>query len=154
MVHPTAPTATSKFKPYSYEMDSGISDYKLIKAWVESGDCVAHTYSSLREDARILAINRNKMLEAATNAFLCGKKDIARNLSRQGQLLNIQMKQLHVEAAKTIFSKRNPESLIRRGQVRTHSLLTHLLPHYLLLSLSLYYRLIYMDCIFKKLLHA
>lgn len=57
------------------------------------------------------------MLEAATNAFLCGKKDIARNLSRQGQLLNIQMKQLHIEAAKAIFSKRNPESLIRRGQV-------------------------------------
>lgn len=93
-----------------------------IKSWVESGKSVGKKYQELRKEARELAIARNKFLEEATNAYLGDRKDLAKRLSSKGRELNNLMKECHRTAAKEIFRQRNPESLIRRGQIDLHAL--------------------------------
>ena len=56
----------------------------LRSDWVDSGHSVAIDYATLREQARTLAIARNKCLEEATQAYLGGAKGIAKSLSTQG----------------------------------------------------------------------
>lgn len=82
--------------------------------WVESGESVCSNYKEQREDARTLAIARNKLLEEATQAYLRsgsafssllishrGAKDIARRLAKEGQELNKQMKASHYQVRST-----------------------------------------------------
>lgn len=90
--------------------------------WVLSGSAIATEYASFRAEARTLAISRNKLLEEATKAYLAGSKDIARKLSVQGQVMNSKMKACHKEAAKRIFSQRNPESQLAKGTLDLHGL--------------------------------
>ena len=47
-------------------------------------------------------------MSRATEAYLSGNKAAARSLSLSAHQLNSQVSQLHAEAAKSIFKKRNP----------------------------------------------
>lgn len=94
----------------------------LPSDWVDSGHSVAVDYATLREQARTLAIARNKMLEQATQAYLGGAKGIAKNLSAQGHQLNLQMKRCHTQAAKELFSRRNTRQSVTCGRVDLHGL--------------------------------
>ena len=55
-----------------------------LSEWVDSGQNISKEYEKYRSEARTLAIGRNSLLQEATNAYLAGKKDIAKNLSLQG----------------------------------------------------------------------
>jgi hypothetical protein len=57
-----------------------------------------------------------------TLCSLSGSKDVAKNLSKQGQALNQQMKELHLQAARKIFQSRNPKASLSKGQVDLHGL--------------------------------
>jgi DNA-nicking Smr family endonuclease len=91
--------------------------------WVDSGTSVAADYAKLREEARSLAIARNKFLEEATQAYMGGAKGLAKSLSAQGRALNVQMKACHLQAAKDIFSRRNTsQSILAKGRIDLHGL--------------------------------
>ena len=49
--------------------------------------------------------------------FFRGSKDLAKKLSRQGQEINKQMKECHLQAARRIFQSRNTKASINKGQV-------------------------------------
>jgi len=114
-----------------------------LSEWVSSGQSVANEYENSRREARSLALARNALLQEATNAYVAGKKDIAKNLSMQGQKMNTQMKELHLSAAKNIFCTRNQEALLKKGKVDMHglhvsealSVLEEILPLYKSLSI-------------------
>ena len=90
--------------------------------WVDSGNNVAKLYSDMREEARVLAIARNKMLEAATQAFRAGQGAQARALSAKGRELCDAMHSKHQECAKAIFASRNPRARLQSGVVDLHGL--------------------------------
>ena len=90
--------------------------------WVDSGGNVAQLYSEMREEARVLAIARNKMLEAATQAFRAGDGAQARALSAKGRELCDAMHSKHQECAKAIFASRNPRARLQSGVVDLHGL--------------------------------
>jgi len=114
-----------------------------LSEWVSSGQSVAKEYENSRREARSLALARNALLQEATNAYVAGKKDIAKNLSLQGQEMNRRMKELHLSAAKNIFCTRNQEALLKKGKIDMHglhvsealSVLEELLPLYKSLSI-------------------
>lgn len=91
---------------YNKFIDVSISNKIYISDWVSSGIKISEEYKALRSEARDLAISRNICLQESTNAFLANKKDVARNLSQQGQEINEKMKMCHLKAAKSIFNKR------------------------------------------------
>eukprot|EP01036_Dinobryon_divergens_P022641 gene22641-30919_t len=94
----------------------------LPSEWVESGQSVAVNYATLRCDAIEYAKGRNKLLEAATRAYLLGDRAVAKNLSNEGQRLNTLMKSCHEKAAQQIFRTRNSPQSLMRGQVDLHGL--------------------------------
>ena len=95
----------------------------LPSDWVDSGTSVAADYAKLRNEARNLAVARNKFLEEATQAYMGGAKGLAKSLSAQGQALNLQMKACHLQAAKEIFSRRNTsQSILAKGRIDLHGL--------------------------------
>jgi hypothetical protein len=88
-------------------IDVNISNKVYISDWVSSGVQISTEYKALRSQARELAISRNVCLQESTTSYLANKKDVARNLSLQGQEINEKMKKCHLQAAKSIFNKRN-----------------------------------------------
>lgn len=86
--------------------------------WLETGEAVGSMYSDLREDARDFARLRNACFEQARQAYLIGNGALARDLSRKGQLYNMQMKAAHGKAKENIYRQRNPASLDARAQDR------------------------------------
>ncbi|KAJ6847504.1 polyadenylate-binding protein-interacting protein 7-like [Iris pallida] len=71
-------------------------------------DMTGNMYTEMREDARDLARLRNVCFEQARQAYLIGNGALARELSRKGQLYNMQMKEAHGKARETIYRQRNP----------------------------------------------
>mmetsp|Transcript_6407 Transcript_6407/g.11094 ORF Transcript_6407/g.11094 Transcript_6407/m.11094 type:complete len:399 (+) Transcript_6407:395-1591(+) len=76
-------------------------------AWVETGDAIATTYSQYRETAAQAAVQRNRLFDAATHAYLRGDKAAARSLSAEGRKLQAVMEEEHQRAATAIFRERN-----------------------------------------------
>ncbi|OQS00801.1 hypothetical protein ACHHYP_02591 [Achlya hypogyna] len=76
--------------------------------WVDTGYEVSSQYKQSREQARHLALARNQCFMNATHAYRQGNKSLAKELSRQGQQYNAQMKDAHYAAASVIFEARNP----------------------------------------------
>ncbi|KDO25716.1 hypothetical protein SPRG_09015 [Saprolegnia parasitica CBS 223.65] len=89
--------------------------------WVDTGYQVSAQYKQARERARDLALARNQCFMNATHAYRQGNKSLAKDLSRQGQMYNAQMKDAHYEAASLIFEARNP-SYERDGLLDLHGL--------------------------------
>lgn len=58
---------------------------------------MSEEYAHYRRDARLNAINRNRLLTAASRAYLSGHRDEAKQLSQRGQEINILMKNAHKE---------------------------------------------------------
>ncbi|MCO5578796.1 hypothetical protein L7F22_032642 [Adiantum nelumboides] len=75
--------------------------------WLETGEAVANMYKDLREEARDHARVRNVYFEQARQAYLSGKKALARELAAKGQVHNGLMKDAHSKAGETIFQQRN-----------------------------------------------
>lgn len=117
-------SSSKKIIPLSKSNDQLVKKGKEISLseWVSSGQSVAKEYENFRKEARSLAIARNGFLQEATNAYIAGKKDIAKNLSLQGQKLNIKMKELHLSAAKNIFCTRNQEASLKKARLDMHGL--------------------------------
>jgi hypothetical protein len=76
-----------------------------------TGAVVASTYKALREEARGLAIARNKLLEEATQAYLRGAKDVAKNLSLSGHNINERMKECHAQVC-NVFCIAKPHHIV------------------------------------------
>ncbi len=74
---------------------------------VSTGGAVSAQYASAREDARTMALARNKLFEEATRAFQRGDKKLAKELGARGRELNETMHALHSAAAQGIFESRN-----------------------------------------------
>ena len=74
---------------------------------VSTGGAVSAQYASAREDARTMAVARNKLFEEATRAFQRGDKKLAKELGARGRELNEAMHELHSTAAQGIFESRN-----------------------------------------------
>lgn len=74
---------------------------------VSTGGAVSSQYANAREDARTMAIARNKLFEEATRAFQRGDKKLAKELGARGRELNETMHALHEHAAQGIFEARN-----------------------------------------------
>nr|AIZ68160.1 polyadenylate-binding protein-interacting protein 7-like protein [Albuca bracteata] len=91
---------------------------RAVPLWLETGDAVANMYSDLREDARDFARLRNACFEQARQAYLIGNGALARELSRKGQLYNMQMKAAHGKAKESIYRQRNPAAPDARTQDR------------------------------------
>ncbi|OQR96894.1 hypothetical protein THRCLA_07138 [Thraustotheca clavata] len=89
--------------------------------WVDTGAQVSLQYKKSRERARELALARNQCFMNATQAYRQGNKALAKELSRQGQMYNLQMKEAHYSAASIIFEARNP-NWIRDGMIDLHGL--------------------------------
>jgi DNA-nicking Smr family endonuclease len=137
-IETASPTATGASTSQSYKNGASRTAWggggatnssgksKLLPSeWVDSGKTVATDYAALREEARSLAIARNTLLEQATQAYLGGARDVAKNLSAEGRAMNERMKQCHVEAAQEIFSRRNTTASIMNhsvGRVDLHGL--------------------------------
>ncbi|KAJ6826893.1 polyadenylate-binding protein-interacting protein 7-like [Iris pallida] len=81
---------------------------RAAPVWLETGEAVGNMYTELREDARDFARLRNVCFEQARQAYLIGNGALARELSRKGQLYNMQMKEAHGKARETIYRQRNP----------------------------------------------
>ena len=60
-------------------------------------------YLQLRQEAREYAIHRNKFLQEATMAYMHGNRQTAKSLSQQGQQLNIQMKECHIQVRNNLL---------------------------------------------------
>ncbi|KAJ3344873.1 hypothetical protein HDU91_007525, partial [Kappamyces sp. JEL0680] len=75
--------------------------------WVSTGDALGNTYLAYRKDAIEAALNRNRLFQQATQAYLSGNKAAARALSMTAHQLNSQVSSLHQDAARSIFVKRN-----------------------------------------------
>ena len=59
------------------------------------GTAVSSEYFEARKHASEVARARNSLLDNATKAYVSGSKQLAKDLSLQGHLLNIEMKELH-----------------------------------------------------------
>jgi len=90
--------------------------------WVDSGSSVAGMYSAMRDEARQLAIARNKLLEEATRAFQSGQRAQAKALASRGRQMCAAMHAKHAECARAIFASRNPPSRLMGGVVDLHGL--------------------------------
>ncbi|CAN0089660.1 unnamed protein product [Pylaiella littoralis] len=94
------------------------------REWVSTGDAVAVQYEQARREAAELARARNKLFTSATEAFRRGGQGaIARDLARRGRELNSRMKEKHREAAREIFTSRNPgDQVFERRTMDLHGL--------------------------------
>jgi len=75
--------------------------------WVETGRAVAVHYEKERQKAKELASQRNRLYDAAQNAYKQGDGAAAKSLSDQARAIEQQMFQAHREAATALFGKRN-----------------------------------------------
>ena len=83
---------------------------------VSTGGAVSAQYANAREDARTMAIARNKLFEEATRAFQRGDKKLAKELGARGRELNETMHLLHAHAAQGIFEARNAGMQLAGGK--------------------------------------
>ncbi|KAH9251216.1 hypothetical protein BASA81_010912 [Batrachochytrium salamandrivorans] len=116
-------SASSGGESWSNTRDSTAASYSPIgdrvhlnSKWVSTGDTLAASYVEYRHEAIEVALNRNKLFQRATEAFLAGNKAAARALSLSAKRLNDEVEQLHNIAAKKIFTARNASSaLVQSG---------------------------------------
>ncbi|KAG8072637.1 hypothetical protein GUJ93_ZPchr0006g44691 [Zizania palustris] len=80
--------------------------------WLETGDAMANIYSETRGKACEFAHIRNTCFEQATQAYMFGNKALAKELSMEGHLYNLQMKAAHEKAREAICHQRWINSLI------------------------------------------
>ena len=83
--------------------------------WVSTGDSLSASYLEYRQDAIQAAIERNKLVQKATQAYLQGNKAAAKALSLAAAQTNTQVEQLHNEAATKIFQTRN-SAILDKGE--------------------------------------
>ncbi|KJE88940.1 hypothetical protein CAOG_00508 [Capsaspora owczarzaki ATCC 30864] len=86
-------------------------------AWVSTGADLRDLYQSRRQQAADLAVERNKLLVHASNAFKSGDGRSAASLSAKARDFDRQMQRLHSEAADAIFAERNPNLIVQNGTV-------------------------------------
>ena len=79
--------------------------------FVETGGMLGARYGELRQEAIQHARNRNRLFQEATSAFVRGDKVAARELSRQGRVLDARMREGHLRAAEEMFAERNSSGL-------------------------------------------
>jgi len=60
---------------------------------------VSEEYARHRRDARVQAVARNRLLTAASRAYLSGRRDEAKQLSQRGQEINLLMKNAHKQVS-------------------------------------------------------
>jgi hypothetical protein len=71
LLPPLPPSSDDQQRATRREIVSSISSASIAQnLWVESGQAVCANYQQTREEARALAIARNKLLEEATQAYL------------------------------------------------------------------------------------
>ncbi|KAI9009659.1 hypothetical protein BC832DRAFT_379402 [Gaertneriomyces semiglobifer] len=75
--------------------------------WLQTGDSLAATYLKHRQDAIDIAIQRNKLFQRATEAYLSNNKAAAKAFSLQAHQLNNELRKAHQTAALQIFEERN-----------------------------------------------
>jgi hypothetical protein len=79
---------------------------------------LASSYYKHRKEAIELAIERNKLLQQATEAYLSGNKATAKAFSLQAHELNKELDLLNNTAANKIYTERNQQD----GVVDLHGL--------------------------------
>jgi hypothetical protein len=72
-----------------------------------TGDDMSALYKMHRREAEAMARERNALFDKAARAFLAGNGASAASLSKEGRRLDEKMKELHANAASSIFSSRN-----------------------------------------------
>eukprot|EP00842_Homolaphlyctis_polyrhiza_P005922 jgi/Hompol1/6330/HPOL_002252-RA len=97
---------------------------RLSTQWVSTGGSLSATYAEYRRDAIEAAINRNRLFQRATEAYLSGNRAAARALSLQAKQINDQVQQLHSAAAQRIFTERNKYA--KMPQTIQHPQSTHI----------------------------
>jgi DNA-nicking Smr family endonuclease len=90
--------------------------------WLSTGDSAASTYLKHREEAIQVALDRNRLFQRATDAFLSGNKAAAKTFSLEARRLNDILESLHSEASTKIFDERNAGLGQDRGLIDLHGL--------------------------------
>ncbi|XP_077230302.1 polyadenylate-binding protein-interacting protein 7-like [Tasmannia lanceolata] len=124
---PLASTYSGHGKSYYGDRLQSYGAARAAPVWLETGESVANMYSNLREEARDHARLRNIYFEQARQAYLTGNKALAKKLSVEGQLHNMQMKAAHGKAKDSIYRQRNsmePE-LLSKGKGRERMIDLH-----------------------------
>ncbi|KAJ3308358.1 hypothetical protein HDV04_001362 [Boothiomyces sp. JEL0838] len=98
---------------YSNQRQGKAND--LDVGWVSTGDNLSNLYMKYRTDAIDVALNRNRLFQRATEAYLAGNKAAARALSLSAHQLNNQLSYLNNKAASKIFSERNKHMVSSSG---------------------------------------
>lgn len=93
-----APPATARFAR---------TTRKIHTKWLDTGDNVAGIYAKYRGSAVECAIQRNKLISRASEAYMSGNKAAASALSLGAHRLNQKLSELHTAAARNIFNERN-----------------------------------------------
>lgn len=78
------------------------------RLWVSTGQSVAELYEELRAEAAEQASVRNKYFDRAAAAFKRNDGATAKKMGALGRDANERMKELHRQAADSIFATRNP----------------------------------------------
>ncbi|KAI8822193.1 uncharacterized protein EV422DRAFT_614646, partial [Fimicolochytrium jonesii] len=98
----------------------------LVQAkWVSTGDTLAATYTQFRQEAIDAAIQRNKLFQRATQAYLSGNKAAAKAFSLGAHRMNERVEELHRQAGKRIYATRNASHTVNGNgdvQVDLHGL--------------------------------
>lgn len=98
---------------------------KLVKEdseWLSTGVAVETSYLKHRHEAIELALNRNKLFQAATQAYLSGNKAAAKALSLEANNLNNLVNTSHHNASQIIFDERNTRSGGKPNVIDLHGL--------------------------------
>ncbi|KAJ3110050.1 hypothetical protein HDU96_006940 [Phlyctochytrium bullatum] len=82
---------------------------RMSVGWVATGSTIDTLYSKVRKDAEAAAVERNKLFQRATEAYLSGNKAAAKAFSLQAHQVNKVMEELHQEASQRIFDMRNKD---------------------------------------------
>jgi hypothetical protein len=84
--------------------------------WVDTGNSVAMLYStSGRDEAAEHAVARNKLFQAATDAFKAGDRRRATEFSKKGRFHQQKMDEIQLIAGRRIFYERNPRVITNGG---------------------------------------
>ncbi|KAJ3162704.1 hypothetical protein HDU86_003677 [Geranomyces michiganensis] len=113
-------TAAAAFVPAAAGMPRRST--KLVDAkWVSTGDTLAASYARHRQEAIDAAIQRNKLFQRATEAYLAGNKAAAKAFSLGAHRLNERVQELHRHAGQKIFESRNSGPLSRASSASADS---------------------------------
>ncbi|KAJ3107027.1 hypothetical protein HDU97_004996 [Phlyctochytrium planicorne] len=110
--------------------------------WMSTGSTVDALYTKVRKDAAAAAVERNKLFQRATEAYLAGNKAAAKRFSLQAHEVNEVMEELHREASERIFEARNGKLGVARAAsedervVDLHGLHGHEAMHYVSTALE------------------